>query len=282
MRRLPTSVVVIIVLLLILFGVSSSVLLASRQSLSLAQIAQATIIEATAVVAPTGEPLPLTPTSTIPWYVDLPPTERAVEELKEALRQSNIQTVTAMADLGITPPPLPTLDLSGPGVFPITNGRRPAGAGDIIDLSLNLLFWKGFEVSNVWTAPLEDVQVIIYAGHDRDTPQQGGVFAQWGEPGNFHPTRAHQYYPAPEGVASVRIVGAEGTVLLLSTSDGVTVQFDVLSGNYNSVSITPVPTVTIPEEPYPAPATPITLNPTSLSSSCRLCSASQNPKSKMV
>lgn len=257
MRQIPANIVALVVLLLTLFGLSSGILLANRQDSIVAQTAQATTIEETAIGLPTVVASPINPTSTIPWYADLPPTERAMEEFKEALRQNDIQTVTAMAILGITPPPLPTLELSGPGAFPISDGRRPAGAGDIIDDSLNLLFRKGFKVSNVWTAPLEGVQVIVYAGNDRDTPQQGGVFVQWGEPGNFHPSRANQYYPTPKGIASVRIIDAVGTTLLLSTFDGIKVKFDVLSGIYYSENNTSVPTLTPTRDSYPVPISPI-------------------------
>ncbi len=256
MRRLSFGFMSIIVVVLSLFGVTTGMLLARRQSLRVTQIAQTMTVEVTAVGTPIGEPSPTVPTNTVPWYVDLPPTDRAIEEAKEVLQQNVIQTVTAMAQQGTTAPPIPTLEFSGPGVFPISEGRRSAGAGDIIDDSLNLVFRKEFKVSNVWTATLEGIQVIVYAGHDRETPQQGGVFVQWGETGNTHPTRANQYYPAPDGIGSVRIVDAVGAVLLLSPVDRTTVQFDVLAGSYNSLVVTPTaPLVT--EEPYPAPVTPV-------------------------
>jgi hypothetical protein len=255
MRRTSANVIALVLLLLALSVITGGVLLANRQSDITPEVQTAISVE-TSIRTPEVELTASVPTATIPWYVDLPPTERAVEEFKEVLRQSDIQTVTAMAAMGITPPPLPTLDLSGSGVSPLTNGRRPAGAGDIIDLRLHLPFQKSFEVQNVWTAPLEDVQVIVYVGYDRSTPNQGGVYVQWGEIDNAHPTRNNEYYPAPEEAGPLRVVDAVGTALVLADDNGIQVQFDVLTGRYGDPSATPGPTSITTPEPYPAPATP--------------------------
>ncbi len=258
MRRPSTYTIIILALLVGLSALTTGILLANRTP------ALATPLPQTDVAGVTSIPTGSVSTTPAPWYVDLPPTERAIEEQKEALRQAQIQTVTAMATQGVTPPPIPTLNLSEPGVSPITNGTRSAGAGAIIDLMLDLPFRRSFEVRNVWTASLEGVQVIVYAGYDRKSPNLGGVYVQWGDPSNSHPTRNNQYYPAPFNIGPVRITDATGTTLLLTADNNTTVQFDVLTGLFQGGSNepTPAPSITTPTTPaYPAPVTPIPATP---------------------
>ncbi|NTW88944.1 MAG: hypothetical protein HGB26_07460 [Desulfobulbaceae bacterium] len=263
MNKLPTRIIALIIFILALFALSSGVLLVRQMQRSV-QVAQPTSSAETAVATPVADPSSLPLTSTVPWYIDLPPTDRAMEETKEALHQEVVQTVTVMAEQGITPPPLPTLDFSGPGVFPITEGRHPAGAGDIIETSAQPWFRKSFIVTNYWTAPIEGFQVVAYAGYDRDSPQQGAIYVQWGEPGAPHPTRENGYYPAPEGIGSLHVVDAVDTVLVLSSEEGATVQFDVISASYNPRTATATFGPTRTSEPYPAPSTPIPAATTTL------------------
>ena len=194
--------------------------------------------------------------TTVPWYSELPAPARALEETKVAYDTQIQATATSQVVQGkLVPSPTPLI-FSESGVYPITKGIRPAGDGFILEEGLNLYFRKGFDVSNVWYRDIDGSQLIVYAGRDQDTPMQGGLFVQWGLPGES--SRPNAFYPAPLGFAKIRITDASGMILQLVDSNGKTTSFDIIAGLYTGQNVSPTPATPIPSPispgAYPAPA----------------------------
>jgi hypothetical protein len=128
---------------------------------------------------------------------------------------------------GIYTIPTPTI----PGVYAIPPDKT-AGIGSIINLSLENPFMKDFRVVNTWSAYINEVTVIVYAGSRISRPEEGGVFVQWGHPGDGSPVRPYGYFPTPELKGEVRVVDAQEVTLVLESVDKTRFRFNLCNESY--------------------------------------------------
>lgn len=179
---------------------------------------------------------------TIPWYADLPPEKHQfIVEEEQAIIAAR-ETVAALETAGIKPTPLPTLV-----VVPITpqsleDNGVVAGIGVLINTIDTITPpVRQFVTKNFWVAQINADQIQVYAGAFRETPDQGAIVVRWLADDTAAALPTSSIYNLPSVSGTARIIGAEGSLLYIQTTDGTTLRFDPLVGMFLSDSTLPYP-----------------------------------------
>lgn len=124
--------------------------------------------------------------------------------------------------------------------------QRPAGIGMIVELDSSI-FSSGYLVVNQWHAEQDGKRYGVYAGAQRNDPSQGGKTIEQPWPGILAVIVQDSYgntlkdeggiFFTPIRAGTVRIVGAEGTILTTVAEDGTVFTFDVINHQYLSTEL---------------------------------------------
>ncbi|MDP2948795.1 MAG: hypothetical protein Q8P22_04585 [Chloroflexota bacterium] len=185
----------------------------------------------------------------------LPPEKQEIEERIERERLEALARPQPPKNPNYIPPFTP-----GPQPSPCSDDNSPcvpAGAGTIVETQQARYSPMVFSFQNHWFEVKDGQYVVVFAGREGSAgdPSQGVVVVEV-DTMDFMPVAGGGIYRTPIKDGAVRIVGADGERLTLTSASGATFIFDVASRTFVSPS-GPAPT---PLAPTPTPVAP-TLTP---------------------
>jgi hypothetical protein len=190
-------------------------------------------------------PPPSTPLPTDPFWADLPPDRQTVEAM---LKQTRFAvTIPPRSGTPFDSPPTPA---------PYTPGPWDWGSGFLHgEAPFPAMMYK---IVSGWYGMVNGLRLTVYTGGLRDDPgvspsaSQGLLIVVAASPeGEYHP----EYYYTPVKAGPVKIVKVENLRLIMNTPDGGVFYFDLPSRQFiGSLDAAPLPTVTNPPSPSPAPS----------------------------
>lgn len=157
---------------------------------------------------------------------------------------SAVKTPVPMDATKLVPTP------EGTNIYPFPFFSRSTGVGTITETDFSNLS-STYKVKNNWSGDVNGEEITIYAGALISDPKTGGYLQpeDWkgilvvqvrDSAGNFLLNKSDQYL-APDGSGMVRIIGAEGSNLVLLVNDGTGYLFNINDRQFELINT---------EEPY--------------------------------